>query len=239
MAGHVQLRLSEETALLLVPDGDLEVLARDAALVYARIARNEGWGLASDLSLSIVLDDTLGRGVLPPALVLPRRPDDGDVDIVVDHVDGFGPRDALTRPRPQSVRVHTPLIPDATDDNPAPTRRFGPVTVEVEERTRLRVRGLALQAPDGHVQTLAATTVAETFLLGRGAQADVRFADPGVSRRHASLSPDGRGGWVLRDLGSSQGTWLNGMPVDDAGAPVGPGDTVRLGDLTLQVRAAP
>lgn len=65
-------------------------------------------------------------------------------------------------------------------------------------------------------------------VLGRGTQVDLRVDDAGVSRRHAEIqlgdSP------MLVDLGSTNGTTLNGDPVTRAelvdGARIGMGDTV-------------
>lgn len=50
--------------------------------------------------------------------------------------------------------------------------------------------------------------------IGRGRDCDVVLHDPKASRRHADLSaqPDGR--IVLADLGSSNGTWVNGQRYD-------------------------
>lgn len=56
--------------------------------------------------------------------------------------------------------------------------------------------------------------------------------DDTVSRRHAELRVrDGR--WMVRDLGSINGTWLNGRRVGDA--EVRPGDELRLGDAVLRL----
>ena len=52
------------------------------------------------------------------------------------------------------------------------------------------------------------------------------FADDTVSRRHAELRLR-EGSWILRDLGSSNGTWVNGRRVMEA--EVAPGDEVVLG----------
>lgn len=58
------------------------------------------------------------------------------------------------------------------------------------------------------------------------------FTDPTVSRRHASLRRR-NDRWTVHDLGSSNGTWLNGMRVERAG--IQPGDQLRFGELTAQV----
>jgi pSer/pThr/pTyr-binding forkhead associated (FHA) protein len=63
---------------------------------------------------------------------------------------------------------------------------------------------------------------------------DVVLPDPEVSRRHARLFVDG-GVAMVEDLGSTNGTWLNGAPVADP-APVAPGDVLRFGNTVWDVR---
>ena len=49
----------------------------------------------------------------------------------------------------------------------------------------------------------------------RGPSCDVGLGDPSVSGRHARVYLDGgRGAWVVRDLGSSNGTMVDGRAVD-------------------------
>jgi len=49
-----------------------------------------------------------------------------------------------------------------------------------------------------------------------------------VSRRHAELECC-RNDWILRDAGSTNGTYLNGRPVDGLGQLIDSGDIVSLG----------
>ena len=50
------------------------------------------------------------------------------------------------------------------------------------------------------------------MILGRGKDADFRVDDPNVSRRHAAIYwNDGR--LMVEDLGSTNGTMVNGYPV--------------------------
>lgn len=65
--------------------------------------------------------------------------------------------------------------------------------------------------------------------FGRDPSCDVVIAEPTVSRRHAQASWDGRE-LVIEDLGSSGGTFVNGMKVQRA--VLHPGDVVRLGPRT-------
>ena len=53
----------------------------------------------------------------------------------------------------------------------------------------------------------------DTFHIGRGADCRVRFYDPLVSRRHARVFFEGEV-WYIEDLGSRNGTIIDGQPVD-------------------------
>lgn len=52
------------------------------------------------------------------------------------------------------------------------------------------------------------------YLVGRSAHCDLRICCPGVSRHHATLQVFEEGGCVLRDAGSTNGTWVNGRRID-------------------------
>jgi len=67
----------------------------------------------------------------------------------------------------------------------------------------------------------------EHVLIGRARHSDFLVADPTVSARHALLChSDGR--WSIRDLASTNGTFVNGWRVVDE-VEVRPGDVVVLG----------
>jgi serine/threonine protein kinase len=75
----------------------------------------------------------------------------------------------------------------------------------------------------------------QTFVIGRGADVAITVDDERVSRRHASLElrPDGL---VVTDLGSRNGTFLLGRPLEP-NRPVmtAPGDTLELGSHRLRL----
>lgn len=52
-------------------------------------------------------------------------------------------------------------------------------------------------------------------VIGRGSEADVTLDDTGASRRHVEVQWDGRRARI-KDLGSTNGTQLNGVPVSEA-----------------------
>ncbi len=74
---------------------------------------------------------------------------------------------------------------------------------------------------------------AATVVIGRGAECDVVLAEPLVSRRHAELRQVGSG-WQLVDLGSWNGTFVNGRRVSQA--TVGPEDIVGIGHALLRLQ---
>ena len=75
--------------------------------------------------------------------------------------------------------------------------------------------------------------VASVLVLGR--QADLVIEDAQVSRRHASVRPAGDA-LEVEDLGSKNGTWVNGARIAGA-VRLAPGDRVRVGDTTFEVEA--
>ncbi len=75
--------------------------------------------------------------------------------------------------------------------------------------------------------------VADGGTLGRGDRADVVLADQAISTEHARVSRAGRG-WVVTDLGSTNGTRVNDAIVRDR-APLSEGDVLSLGTVRLQV----
>jgi len=81
-------------------------------------------------------------------------------------------------------------------------------------------------------QTFSAPGPAVT--IGRVSDNSIVIDDPQVSRHHASITFEG-GQWVLRDLGSTNGTTLNGQLVT-APTVVHEGDMIGLGEVLVSVQ---
>ncbi len=72
----------------------------------------------------------------------------------------------------------------------------------------------------------------DTVLIGRGSDCDVRLDDPLASRRHCRLERLGEEVFLV-DLGSANGTWIDGQQVDRR--PLTAQDLIRIGGTTLQL----
>ena len=71
----------------------------------------------------------------------------------------------------------------------------------------------------------------DPLVVGRTWPADIVVDDPSVSRTHARFFDAPDGGVVFEDMGSTNGTRLNGMPVPRGR--IAPGDEVRVGDVSV------
>jgi hypothetical protein len=151
-------------------------------------------------------------------LVLLTRP---TVEFETDDRLGLGEFGIQTRMAP----------PDGDEDREAPPEQSGRTMVystaerhsePLEERARTRAeKALLVLSGKRMVVGPAGAT------LGRSRQCDIVVDDPNVSREHAEVRPRG-GSWVLRDLGSTNGSSLNGRRIDGAEV-LKPGDEIELG----------
>ncbi len=131
---------------------------------------------------------------------------------------------------------------------------IGPVTVEFEldgelDTGRFQVRSAAVAGATANEASTAAPAVGggtgvpwvevsgTTYALvravtriGRGAEADLRIDDPGISREHAELRRSG-GDVTIVDLGSTNGVVIDGHRVDEQR--LRDGAAVRLGSTTM------
>jgi diguanylate cyclase (GGDEF)-like protein len=69
---------------------------------------------------------------------------------------------------------------------------------------------------------------AQPISVGRCSESSLVLADDSVSRRHALLEPDGEGGHLVSDLGSTNGTYVNERRITEP-VRLAAGDRVRFG----------
>lgn len=70
------------------------------------------------------------------------------------------------------------------------------------------------------------------IVIGRGEEANLRMKIRGISREHTSIEfSDGE--WIVKDLGSTNGTLVNGKKISSQ--ILGPDDHIQLGEITLKL----
>ena len=95
---------------------------------------------------------------------------------------------------------------------------------------------IAWLTPEGAIWTIPAIPAEERVLLGRGQGCFVRLFSPMVARRHAALTwRDGR--HELHDLGSDNGTFVNGQMINSA--ELADGTELALANIPLQYFIGP
>ncbi|MDX1620598.1 MAG: FHA domain-containing protein [Nitriliruptorales bacterium] len=126
--------------------------------------------------------------------------------------------------------VATDLYGGTGKRRPAPRPRVA--QAEAPRRSRKIPRELVLHPPEGKptVVSLDSTRV----VLGRGGNSTVKVDDVYISDEHAEVMPDD-GGWSVRDLGSTNGTYLNGAKVT-LPRPLAACDQLRVGKTRIELR---
>lgn len=99
------------------------------------------------------------------------------------------------------------------------------------ELGRLVVVASTGDPPPGSVFALDAVTT-----IGRDVNNTVVIDDPFASGDHAALTFRGRA-WYVEDLGSTNGTYVNGSPVEGV-APLGFGDEIQVGQARFRLDRA-
>ena len=114
-----------------------------------------------------------------------------------------------------------------------------PMTGEIE-RVRAEEAAAGPDRGAGSLRLLENGTAVQSFELdkdvatiGRLKESDIVLSDPGASRRHAEIrrTPDG---YVLVDLGSTNGTMVNERSVTEQ--PLSEGDRITIGRTVLEFR---
>jgi pSer/pThr/pTyr-binding forkhead associated (FHA) protein len=126
-------------------------------------------------------------------------------------LDVFGPRAQRRRPAKAAARTAPPRQPPAK-----PSRRMPKELVVTDA---------------GGTRTVP---LKDSITMGRAATCDLALADTYVSNVHARIFMKD-GAWWVEDLGSTNGTYMNRAKVA-VPTPVGPGDQIRLGKATLELR---
>jgi len=208
------------SVLLSPKDGDAlggfaETLGGELATYLLGYARERDYALAARPVVRFLIDDELklGRFMVIGELLSPDEiaQELGEPEGAVhERVPAAAP-EPQPRPAPQRTAV-VPAVPDA--EQHAGTARRAP------EGASVTVPGLA------HDVALEG----ERVVLGRLKTCDICVADANASREHAALEREGAG-WAVVDLGSTNGTLVNGEPAQRVR--LRDGDTVTIGTSEL------
>jgi len=101
------------------------------------------------------------------------------------------------------------------------------------ERTPVVVpKGASVLVKSGFYEGLEVVVDRDWMVIGRGRSADVVIAEATISRAHAAIG-FAEEGFFVQDLGSTNGTLVNGARIDRHR--LKPGDRIQMGRLVLGV----
>jgi pSer/pThr/pTyr-binding forkhead associated (FHA) protein len=170
-------------------------------------ARREAYALLTPPRVKFATDDDLAIGefgiatrVAQPEDGLPSLPTSAPpVDVPVRSVSIPVPAPTAPIPVEAPAAVATTMVYRQTE--PETVAPVVPVTPEPP-------REIVTLTLDGRAHPVTPTGV----VVGRSRECDLRVADGNASRRHAEVKQDGES-WVVVDLGSTNGTELNGRRI--------------------------
>ncbi|HMT49374.1 DUF3662 and FHA domain-containing protein [Dietzia sp. UBA5065] len=260
VAAEVEAQLRKQAeASLKVADGHLLVsnsytitLARsdyasfteDEALAVKTFSRHlsdhisdQGWETYGPVAVTFVERDDLHTGQMRIDGVV-------DPDAVPFHISAAAPVPGPGHPAPSSPNRVPPSASQENNHVQAPASNYpvaarsgqgtgwgGPSDAPTRITPGRSSLTVTLHLDDGSGRTFRLQRGSN--LLGRGQDAAFRLPDTGVSRQHADIRFDGREA-VLTDLGSTNGTTVNGGPVQDW--QLADGDVIRVGHSEITVR---
>ncbi|MFD9540382.1 FHA domain-containing protein [Streptomyces sp. NPDC060022] len=140
-------------------------------------------------------------------------------DLFGTRVTQRGSRRTAADARPQQARQQQ-AAPPQQRQQPSRQRRGAPTKLVVSEGT------------------LTGTTVAlqgQTITLGRAHDSTIVLDDDYASSRHARIYPDRDGQWIVEDLGSTNGTYLDRTRLTTP-TPVPLGAPIRIGKTVIELR---
>ncbi len=115
---------------------------------------------------------------------------------------------------------------------PARTRRPSAEPSPQPASSRATPRQLVVHIPDGRPRVIELGN--QAVLFGRSPSSTVRLDDPYVSDDHARIF-QANGGWMVADLKSTNGTFLNRVKVT-APTQIAAGDQLGIGKTIVEVR---
>jgi hypothetical protein len=137
-------------------------------------------------------------------------------------------RDALVLP-PAAPAQPAPAAPP-----PAPVAAAAPAAGVGDEETTFLLPQAALLVADAATATRAEYRLAAVNYVGRSEENQIQLGGQGVSRQHALIAAHRRG-FTLKDLGSQNGTFVNGVRITEQA--LADGDRICIGSIEMVFRS--
>jgi hypothetical protein len=215
-----------EYTVYLAPSDRAQFASYEGSLIgelqeyLAEHARREGYALLTPPTVIFTTDPDLAMGEsgVSARVVQPREG--------LEPVRAPAPALGGSSSPPPAVTPPAPPVPQ----QPAQTMVYRPSEPAPEpdpEPEHEPARPVATLTVDGREVPVTADRV----LLGRSRECDIRLVDTNVSRRHAEVRHEDDAYWIV-DLGSTNGTELNGRRVERA--KLSDGDRITLGATDLR-----
>lgn len=212
-----------------------------AELVQEHLDEN-GWTTIGDVEVVLALDEALHTGVfgvssrMEPGAPPRSRPHDSlSIPIAADPMAGaVPPPPAVIQQQAYAQPTYAPPPNQYAQPMGAPAPSYGAVP-EYADAGRVADRGAVRTVTtslvvDGTSDRLELRVGAN--LVGRGTEADLQLLDQGVSRRHVEVDFDGVNA-ICFDLGSTNGTTVNGHEIGQQAVTLQHGDVIRIGHTRL------
>ncbi len=240
--------------LRAMADGDLDELAARLADSALRAARARGYHLADRPTVSLVADPSVRPGDAevdarfgdraghPPSMSAAdgARPSTAVQGWAGAPAMATGAAGAMAAAAPASAMsgaslasVALPMDPPAM---PSETQAADPTRTLVYRKPIIDAPKALLREIRPNGAERAITIEGAALTIGRGTDNGLVLDDARVSRHHGRLQAR-RGTLVYTDTGSTNGTRVNGLVVDEI--VLGPGDRLQLGDTILVVETLP
>jgi hypothetical protein len=217
---HYRVLLNSVDATAL--DGDLAKLTQDLADQVRLYARAHEYVLQARPSVEVIKSSAVASG---------------DVRVYADRAPAPEKRSPTAPPAPVNVITASEPVPDGTADADANADADvvpGGTAAFAAPRPNTPRAQLAVRTSGQPVSRINVRP--GTLRLGRALDNDIVLPDDKVSRHHGQIGMR-LGMLVYTDLGSTNGSFLNGAAVTEIA--LGPGDVLQVGGSTITVEPAP